>query len=118
MPRPDAAAANELQARVCQALADPKRLLLIHELRDGPRSVGDLAESLRISQPNVSHHLAVLKDRGLVTTRRFGSSVHYSLTSTKIIQAMDLLWQFLAETRGWDSGGVRVADGEEPLSAS
>lgn len=114
MPRPDAAAVNELQARVCKALADPKRLMLINELREGPRSVGDLVESLHISQPNVSHHLAVLKDRGLVATRRFGSSVHYSLTSPRITQAMDLLRQFLAEEHGWDSGADRTTDAPRP----
>lgn len=111
MPRPDAAAVNELHARVCKGLADPKRLLLLNELRDGPRSVGDLAESLHISQPNVSRHLAVLKDRGLVTTQRFGSSIHYSLTSSKIIQAMDLLREFLAEEHGWDPGRREIAEG-------
>ena len=46
MARLDAAEINELHARVCKGLADPKRLLIINELRDGPRSVGDLAEAL------------------------------------------------------------------------
>jgi DNA-binding transcriptional ArsR family regulator len=107
----DTAAVNELHARVCQALADPKRLLILDALRDGPRSVGDLAESLHISQPTVSRHLAVLKDRGMVAARRFGSSVHYSLTSRKIIDAIDLLRQFVAEERGWERDGGRVAGG-------
>lgn len=109
MPQLDAASVNELHARVCKALADPKRLLLINELREGPRSVGDLSESLDISQSNVSRHLAVLKDRGLVATQRFGSSVHYSLTSPKIVQAVDLLWEFMAEERGWEPDVSRVA---------
>jgi DNA-binding transcriptional ArsR family regulator len=41
---------------------DPKRLLIINELRDGPMAVGDIAGALQISQPNVSRHLAVLRD--------------------------------------------------------
>ena len=97
MARPDAAGISELHARVCKALADPKRLLIINELREGPRSVGDLAGALGISQPNVSRHLALLRDRGFVTTQRFGSSVHYRLASPKILHAVDLLREFMAE---------------------
>ena len=97
MARLNAAGINELHARVCKALADPKRLLIINELRDGPRSVGQLAEAIGISQPNVSRHLALLRDRGFVTAERFGSSVHYALASTKILRAVDLLREFMAE---------------------
>lgn len=96
----DAAGINELHARVCKALADPTRLLIINELRDGPRSVGDLADALGISQPNVSRHLAVLRDRGFVTSERSGSSVHYELASPKILRAMDLLREFMTEELG------------------
>jgi DNA-binding transcriptional ArsR family regulator len=99
--RLDAAKISELHARVCKALADPKRLLIINELRDGPRSVGDIAEALGLSQSNVSRHLAVLRDRGFVTAERFGSSIHYGLASPKILRALDLLREFMAEELGW-----------------
>jgi DNA-binding transcriptional ArsR family regulator len=101
---------SELHARVCKALADPKRLLIINELRDGPRSVGDLAEAVGISQPNVSRHLALLRDRGFVTAERFGSSVHYALASPKILQAVDLLREFMAESLGWQQPGPVLAE--------
>lgn len=100
MARLDAAGISELHARVCKALADPNRLLIINELREGPRSVGDIAEALGISQPNVSRHLALLRDRGFVTAQRFGSSVHYGLASPKILRAVDLLREFMAEQLG------------------
>lgn len=92
-----AAEIHELHTRVCKAIADPKRLLLINEMRDGSRSVGDLCDALGISQSNASQHLAVLRDRGMVRAQRTGSNVYYSLTSPKIIQAVDLLLEFLAE---------------------
>jgi DNA-binding transcriptional ArsR family regulator len=114
--RPDAAGISELHARVCKALADPKRLLIINELRDGPRSVGDLAGALGISQPNVSRHLALLRDRGFVATQRFGSSVHYRLASPKILEAMDLLREFMAEQLGGRPAPQLVAPG--PADAS
>lgn len=97
----DAAEINELHARVCKAIADPKRLLIINELRDGPMSVGEIAEALGISQPNASQHLSLLRDRGIVTTQRAGSSIYYALTSQKIVQAVDLLREFMAEELGW-----------------
>lgn len=105
MARLDAQDINELHARVCKALADPKRLLIINELRDGPRAVGDIADSLGISQPNVSRHLAVLRDRGFVTAERVGSSVQYALASPKILRAVDLLREFMVEDLGWRQPG-------------
>ncbi len=104
----DAAGINELHARVCKAIADPNRLLIINELRDGPMSVGEIAEALGISQPNASRHLAVLRDRGIVTTQRVGSSVYYALTSQKIVQAVDLLGDFMAEELGWRPPSVQT----------
>lgn len=86
-----------LHARVCKGIADPKRLLIINALRNGERSVMELCEWLHLPQANVSQHLAVLRDRGLVSTRRDAQRVFYSLTSMKIIEAIDLLREVMAE---------------------
>ena len=102
MGRLGAADINELHARVCKALADPTRLLIINELREGSRSVGEIAEDLETSQPNISRHLAVLRDRGFVTAERQGSTVRYALASPKILLAVDLLRQFMVEDLGSD----------------
>lgn len=99
---------TELHARICKALADPTRLLIINELRNGRRSVGEIADELQISQPNASRHLALLRDRGLVTTQRAGSTIFYTLTSKKVVQAVDLLREFMAEELG-APGGVNLA---------
>lgn len=80
-----------LHAHICKGLADPKRLLILNALRNGEQSVSDLVEELQLPQANVSQHLAILRDRGLVETRREGQRVFYSVTSEKIIEAMDLL---------------------------
>ena len=90
----------QLYASVCKGLADPKRLLILNALRDGERSVTDLVDDLDIPQANVSQHLAVLRDRGLVRGRRDGQWVYYSLTSTKIVEAMDLLREVMSEQLG------------------
>ncbi len=106
MSRADAVEIYELYARVCKAIADSKRLAIINELRDGPRTVGELTEALGVPQANTSQHLAVLRDRGVVAARRSGSSVSYSLTSQKVVQAVDLLYEFLAERRGMSPGSL------------
>lgn len=86
-----------LHASVCKGLADPKRLLIINALRDGERTVTELVEELGVPQANVSQHLAVLRDRGLVRARKDGQFVWYTVTSAKIIEAMDLLREVMAE---------------------
>jgi ArsR family transcriptional regulator len=87
----------ELHARICKALADPKRLCIINELRDGPRSVGEIATAVGMSQPNASQHLGILRSRGMLTRTRSGPTVYYGLRSTKIIDAVDLLRDFMAD---------------------
>lgn len=82
---------HHLHASVCKGLADPKRLILIGALRDGERSVKELCEATNIAQANASQHLAILKSKGLVTSRRDGQRVYYKVTSPKINQALDLL---------------------------
>lgn len=87
----------ELHARICKALADPKRLCIINELRDGPRSVGEIAAAVGMSQPNASQHLGILRSRGMLTRSRSGPTVYYGLRSTKIVEAVDLLRDFMAD---------------------
>ncbi len=87
---------DQLHASVCKGLADPKRLLIIDTLRDGPMSVSEICEALDLSQSNVSRHLAILREKGLVASRREGQFVYYSVTSMKLIEAMDLLRDVMA----------------------
>ena len=86
----------ERRARICQVLADPKRLRLIDALRDGERSVGDLADGLSATYPNVSQHLNVMRDAGLVVSRRDGTTVFYRLAYPQIIQACDIVRDVLS----------------------
>ena len=87
---------NLLHAQICQGLADPTRILILYLLNNSPRYVTELAEELGVSQPTVSRHLKVLRDRGLVTTTREGNTVHYALRDSRIVQALDLLRTVMA----------------------
>jgi len=78
----------ELTATLCHALNDPKRLLLLHALAVGPANVSALAGLVDASIANVSQHLAVLRERGLVDTERDGLNVIYSLRYPELIDAV------------------------------
>jgi DNA-binding transcriptional ArsR family regulator len=67
---------------VFKALADPTRREILHLLRSGPRSSGELAEHFPSAWATISRHLAVLRDAELVTTERNGSSILYELDTT------------------------------------
>ena len=82
---------NLLHAQVCQSVADPTRILILYSLAESTRYVNELAEMLEVSQPTVSRHLKVLRDRGLVTATREGTAVCYALRDRRIIEALDLL---------------------------
>jgi len=86
-----------LQAELCQALSDPKRLYIIKILREGERTVGDLTEILGIKQSNASQHLAVLRRIGVITPRKEGNTVYYRLAHPKIAEACDLVHEVIAE---------------------
>jgi len=88
---------DDLVSTMCKALNDPKRLMLLYALRDGARSVGELCELVGISQSNTSQHLAILRERGLVVAERAGNTVRYSLRYPRILDAVDLLRELMAE---------------------
>ena len=81
----------ELTATLCRALNDPKRLLILHALAAGPISVGRLAEVVEATVANVSQHLAVLRERGLVDAQRDGATVNYSLRYPELIDTIGAL---------------------------
>jgi DNA-binding transcriptional ArsR family regulator len=66
-------------AQLLKALAEPERLRIIDLLRNGPRTVGEIAEELRSEFVNVSHHLNVLRHAGLVKSSKKGRFVITSL---------------------------------------
>ncbi len=87
----------ELHASVCQTLSNPKRLEIIDRLRSGEMSVTGLAEVTGIRQVNLSQHLALMREKGIVIGRREGINVYYRLSNPKITQACDLMRQVLLE---------------------
>lgn len=86
-----------LYSQVCHALGDPKRLLILYALSRGARNVSELARELDVPQPTVSRHLAILRERSLVEARRDSAMVYYTLTDSRVIQALDVLRAMLRD---------------------
>jgi DNA-binding transcriptional ArsR family regulator len=74
-----------------QALSEPTRLMLLNLLRDGERSVGDLAQATGFTIANVSRHLTLLAQRGLVMRESRGTSVFYRIADESVYALCDLV---------------------------
>lgn len=79
-PRYDSTRATDA-ARVFEALANETRIKIIKLLQEKEMYVEDLAQTLGLAQPTVSHHLRVLKDAGLIRAEKRGRSMYYSIVS-------------------------------------
>ncbi|KPF49203.1 ArsR family transcriptional regulator [beta proteobacterium AAP121] len=78
--------------RLMKVLANPDRLLLLCQLAEGERCPSDLEAALGIVQPTLSQQLGVLRDEGLVATRREGKHIHYRLSSERARAVMQMLY--------------------------
>ena len=85
-------AADEASA-LLKALANRHRLLIICQLIDGERSVGELAELLQLRDSTVSQHLALLRKDGLVSSRRDGQTIWYSIGSGPARELVQTLYR-------------------------
>ncbi len=88
---------NQLHARICSAISEPNRILLIYAVAEKPQNVNSLAEVVGISQSAASRHLKVLRERGLIQAQRDGAQVIYSLADERFVQALDLLREVMLE---------------------
>ncbi|GBE18490.1 putative HTH-type transcriptional regulator/MT0088 [archaeon BMS3Abin16] len=87
----------EMHAEICKIFTSPKRLEIIDNLREGERSVSQLSESLKTSQSNVSQHLAILREKGVIAPRKEGSTTYYRIANPKILDACRLMREVLFE---------------------
>lgn len=87
----------ELHASMCKVFSSAKRLEILNLLRDGELSVGKLAKFSKLPQANLSQHLSIMREKGIVKTRRVGVTIYYSLANLKIIKAFDIIREMLLE---------------------
>src|SRR3989338_1839360 len=87
----------ELHAEICKILANPKRIEIINILRSGEKPVAWLLKKTKLLKANLSQHLSVMRQRGIVKARKEGLTVYYSIANPKIVKACDLMRQVLFE---------------------
>ena len=82
-------------AEMCKVFSHPKRLELINILRDKEMSVGELSERLVLTLGNLSQHLAMMRGRHILTSRKEGNVVYYRITNPRLLEAFDLFREIL-----------------------
>lgn len=92
------------QAEICKTFANPWRLRIVETLGDDELAVWQIAEAIDIPKSNLSQHLAIMRDKGVVESRREGGQVYYRLTSVKILKACRMMREVLMD------GLTRVAE--------
>ena len=86
-----------MHAEVCKAMANPIRLKILDALGHDEQSVDVMAKSLKLRKANLSQHLAVLRQRGIVATRRDGLHIYYRCANSKMLKACAILREVLLE---------------------
>lgn len=95
---------QEMSDAVCERLAgyfrllsEPTRLKILNALKAGPRNVGDITQAIHANQANVSKHLGMLLDAGLVSRRQEGTTAIYTIADPAIFQLCDLVCGQMAQ---------------------
>ena len=100
-----------MHAEVCKTLANPKRLEIIYALKEGELSVGELVKKLGITKANISQHLAILRQRRVLVSRREGVNIYYRISNPKIVKACALMREVLTEQLMEEGRVVKKAKG-------
>ena len=96
LPAVDVPAMRQAAVSACalmKSLSHPDRLVLLCQLSAGPRTVSELEQLLGIRQPTLSQQLGVLRDDALVTTRRDGKRIIYSIAGAPVLAVLETLYQ-------------------------
>nr|WP_249132130.1 metalloregulator ArsR/SmtB family transcription factor [Bradyrhizobium diazoefficiens] len=100
--------AADQASELLKALSNRHRLLIICQLIDGERSVGELAEFLSLRDSTVSQHLALLRKDGLVASRRDAQTIFYSIASEPAREVLKTLYQAFCAPKSAKSKPTRV----------
>jgi DNA-binding transcriptional ArsR family regulator len=92
-----------LACRLMKVMSNPDRLMLLCQLSQGEKRVGELEELLGIVQPTLSQQLTVLREEELVTTRRDGKNIYYQIASPQAMAIMAVMYQQFCGNETGDS---------------
>jgi len=85
----------ERQAQICKAFANSVRLKILDQVSRGECSASTLQDTVRISKANLSQHISILKSAGIISTRRDGKHLYYTLTIPEVKEACQLIRKVL-----------------------
>lgn len=100
--------ALELVAARFKVLAEPIRLSILQFLQDGEMSVSSITEAVSSTQPNISKHLKMLQDAGIVSRRQVGNNVYYSIADETIFELCDVVCSSLRKRLETQSGALSL----------
>lgn len=86
-------AAAQTASTMLRTIANENRLMLMCQISQGEKSVGELEQILGIRQPTLSQQLGILRNKGLVATRRDGKQIIYSVSDAKAMQVIETLYR-------------------------
>lgn len=89
-----------LQAEFCRGMAHPKRICILNVLKTGEKTVTELARQTGIPQANLSQHLGLLRQTGILESRRDGSSIFYRIGDHRVVEACELVRKSIGERLG------------------
>lgn len=81
----------QLESDLCRVLTHRARLQILEELRDGEKTPSALAAGFKTTQANISTHLSVLRQAGVIAARREGQKIHYRVIYPEIYEAFDIM---------------------------
>ena len=102
-----------LQARLFRGFGDPSRLAILEALRPGPLTVGEIVKATGLAQPNVSNHLACLRECGLVAAEQRWRYVTYRLSDERVGELLALAESLLAAAASGVAGCPRYTQDKE-----
>jgi len=109
-------ALRQFKSEIFQGLAHPTRIAIVELLREGELSAGSLIEKLSIEQANASQHLAVLRAKQIVLSRKVGNQVYYSIRDRALIEVLDILRRYFYAQLENTVTMLKEAASEQPKS--
>jgi len=86
-----------MHAEMCKVFTSPIRLEILDMLRNGKKTVTELVQLIGVNQSNVSQHLQIMKDKGILRTEKKGNYVFYSIANPKISEAFGMMKEIMID---------------------
>ncbi len=87
----------EIHADICKTLGNAKRIRILDALQNGELTVNELVDIVGISPANISQHLGIMRQKGILTSRREGVNIFYKISNPKVSKACALMREVLIE---------------------